>query len=196
MKIHRLPASDPKKFGPKRVRTRRNRTLEDYGQLNLFSGKILYLNSDPPFEQALHLDEQGEYTEAKKYYLKAIDIEDSVADSYCNLGIIVSRNGDYSEAVNYLTLSLRYDHRHYEAHFNLGNIYAEIGEVPLAKIHYEIAIEIEPGFSNSYFNLGLLLVMNHKYDEAIKWLKKYLEIAPQGEYQPALELINKISELL
>ncbi|HKK47202.1 MAG TPA: tetratricopeptide repeat protein [Balneolaceae bacterium] len=195
MKIHRLPLSDPQKFGPKRAQTRRNRTLEKHGQLNLFSGRILQMESSAPFDEALRLDESGDYSSAQRFYLKAIEMEDSMADAYCNLGIIAFRDQNYAKAIDYLTLCLRYDHRHYEAHFNLANIYAEIGNAPLAQIHYEVSIEMEPTFSNSYFNLALILVKIHEYSEAISRLKEYVQIAPATEHKPALELISKLSNL-
>jgi Tfp pilus assembly protein PilF len=97
--------------------------------------------------------------------------------------------------VDYLTLCLKHDHRHYEAHFNLANIYSEAGNIALAKFHYQIAIKLEPGFSNSYFNLALLLVVNREYEEAIKKLKNYLQLVPESEHVPALELIEKLSDL-
>lgn len=195
MKIHRLPASDPKKFGPKRVQSRRNRMLEKHGQLNLFSGKVHHFKAVSPFDEALRLDESTQLSEAKSFYLKAIDMEDSVADAYCNLGIIASQEENIVEAINYLTLCLKYDARHYEAHFNLANIYADIGNLTLSKIHYEVSIEIEPAFPNSYFNLALIHVMNHEYAEAIHRLKEYVFIAPETEHRPALDLINKLSKL-
>ena len=190
MEILKLPSSDLKKFGPKRAKKKRQ--LEKEGQLNLFSGRILSLHSRTAFEEALLMDEKGDLKEAKELYLKAVQKEDTVADAYCNLGIIESKGGNYAKAVNYLTLCLKQDSRHYEAHFNLANIYGEAGNLDLAKLHYEIAIEIEPEFSNSYFNLGLILAMEYKYQEAVDVLNTYCSMTSHEDQKTALDLIDKL----
>lgn len=195
MKIVRLPASDPKKFGPKRAHKKRR--LEKQGQLNLFSGgRILKLHSQNAFEDALRLDEQGDKARARELYLQAIENGDSGADASCNLGIIESEAGNAAQAVNHLTQCLKTDPRHYEAHFNLANVYAEEGNLKLAKFHYEIAIEIEPGFLNSYFNLALTLAMHHHYEEAITVLQAYSRLTPANERAAAFELINQFQQML
>lgn len=193
MKIYRLPQSDPENFGPKRVRSKKYRKLEKHGQLDLFtSGKILRLQPSSSFEEALVLDESGDTQSAKKWYQKAIQIEDSTADACCNLGIILYEEKDYPSAINNFTLCLGHNPRHCEAHFNLANVYAEVGDLGLAKLHYRIAIEIEPGFLGSYINLGLALAKNDEYEEAIEVLNTFLAQAPEHERQPAEDLVTTL----
>jgi tetratricopeptide (TPR) repeat protein len=194
MKIFKLPQSDPKNFGSKRVRSKKYRELEKNGQLNLFTkGKILHMNAQSPFEKALALDEKGETEAAKKMYFKSIEMDRNTADAYCNLGIIACEEKKYAKGINYFTLSLKYNPRHYKAHFNLANTYIEIGDTKLAKIHYKVSIEIAPEFPNSYFNLGLTLAKMQEYKEAIKVLKKFLSLAPSLEQQTAKDFIQKLS---
>lgn len=197
MKILKLPASDPKKFGPKRA-SKKQRALEKKGQLNLFNapGRVLQLHPQSAFEEALMMDERGDINNARDLYLKAIQKKDAVADAYCNLGIIESQEDNEVEAINYLTLCLKHEPRHYEAHFNLANIYAEAGNLDLARLHYEVAIEIEPEFSNSYFNLALTLVIDHQYGEAIKVLNSYRELTSADEYKLAGDLIEKLKTMV
>lgn len=196
MKILRLPQSDPKNFGPKRVRSKRYRELEEHGQLNLFtSGKILHLQSLSTFEEALLLDERGDSEGAKKLYQKAIERKESVDDAYCNLGIIAFGEEKFAEAVDYLTMCLSKNPRHYQAHFNLANVYAEIGNMSLARQHYRICIRINPDFVSAYFNLGLTLASFEEYDAAVKALRTYLDLADFDDQQPALELIQQMQAL-
>ncbi|MDR8392591.1 tetratricopeptide repeat protein [Aliifodinibius sp. S!AR15-10] len=194
MKILKLPVSDPKKFGPKRAQKKRK--LEEEGQLNLFSGRVLPLHARSAFEEALRRDEKGDLDEAKKLYHQAIRKDDTVSDAYCNLGIIESGEGNVALAINYLTLCLKHDPRHFEAHFNLANIYGEAGNKELAKLHFEIAIEIEPEFPNSYFNLGLLLAMEHQYAKAVEVLQTYCKLVSEREQETALELLEKLRAML
>ena len=188
-KVVRFTIEAPKKFGLERVRKKRKPDLEKFGQLNLFTGaRIVKLNQLTSFEEALLQDENHNVNSAKDLYLKAIEEGDSLADAYCNLGIIESEEGNRSKAIDYLTRSLKADPRHYEAHYNLANLYAEAGELNLAKFHYGIAIEIEPTFLNCYFNLGLTLALNKEYQEAIRIFNKYRSMSPAAD-QPMLDAL-------
>jgi tetratricopeptide (TPR) repeat protein len=199
-KIVQFPVSPPAKLGPKKARKRRRTNPEDFGQLNLFSqqsndAKVLHMpKSDSFFEEALQLDEQGNDT-AEKYYLLSIDNNESVEDSYCNLGILKSVQGDLTKSIDYLTKCLKKNPRHFEAHYNLGNVYSDLGNLDLAKIHYELSTEIEPEYPNSYYNLGLVLISLKKYQEAIKSINKFVELAPSNEHDVANELIKTLNSI-
>jgi tetratricopeptide (TPR) repeat protein len=192
-KVVKFPIPTLEKFGPERVRKKKNAPLEKHGQLNLFSGaKVVRLHKLSDFDEALIIDDQGDRAKARKLYLKAIEKGDSPADAYCNLGIIEWQDGNQAKAVDYFTLSLRHDPRHFEAHYNLANLYGEIGNFPLAKAHYNISIEVEPNFSNSYFNLGLTLAMNKEFHDAVKILNQYRELTSPDDHTQADDLIQKL----
>jgi tetratricopeptide (TPR) repeat protein len=186
----------PEKFGLQPVRKRKTDNPRKPGQLDLFTGgKILKLNQLSPFDEALLFDQQGDRAIARQQYQKAIDAQDSVADAYCNLGIIESQDGNYPKAIDCFTKALKEDPRHNVAHYNLANLYSEVGNYPLARIHYEIAIELEPEFANSYFNLGLTLANLKEYSKAIELFNAYKLHAPDEEHQQTNELIFKLSGL-
>jgi tetratricopeptide (TPR) repeat protein len=196
-KIIKFPIPTPEKFGPQRVRKRKEPRRNPTGQLNLFTaGRVVKLNQLTPFEEALQLDEQGNKSRAKIGYLQAIEQDDSVADAYCNLGIIESTEGAHAKAIDSFTLCLKADPRHFEAHYNLANLYAEIGNFSLAKAHYEISIQLEPSFPNSHFNLGLTLAMNKEFDLAVKAIKQFRKLAQPPDQELADNLIQKLSAAL
>jgi tetratricopeptide (TPR) repeat protein len=187
----------PEKFGPQRARTGKGKESKRQSQLNLFAGgRVVKLHQLSLFEEALLVDDQGDNKAARSYYLKAIKEGDSVADAYCNLGILESQDGNYPKAISCFTLSLKNDPRHYEAHYNLANLYAEAGNYALAKLHYGTSIEIEPTFSNCYFNLGLTLAMNKEYKNAVDILTQYRQLTPAEDHQQTDDLIFKLSGLL
>jgi tetratricopeptide (TPR) repeat protein len=195
------PTPGPEKFGPQRARRKKDASITPSvptkAQLNLFTGgKVLRLNPLSAFEEALLVDDHGDTRSAKLQYLKAIQEGDSVADAYCNLGILETQEGNVSKAIDYFTQSLKHDPRHYESHYNLANLYAEVGNYGLAKIHYQIAIEIEPEFANSYFNLGLALALNKEFSEAVRLLKKYRQMTPGEDHAHTDDLIFKLAGML
>ena len=196
-KVVQFPASSPEKFGFKPVRKKKADVPDKKGQLNLFvGGKVVKMNSLTPFEEALLIDDTGDVNKARELYLKAIQVKDSVADAYCNLGIIESEARRFSKAIDCFTLCLKENPRHFEAHYNLANQYAEIGNLPLAKIHYQMSIEIAPDFPNGYFNLGLTLAMNREIDEAIQALLTFRNIAAAEDRKQAEDLINMLTRTL
>src|SRR5687767_2931506 len=122
--ILKLPVQ-ASKLGYKRVRKRV--AVSDPNQLDLFpQANAQILDFAPPdvgpFAQALMWDERGD-PKAAELYAKAIDQEDCVADSFCNLGIIESQKGNTVKAFDCFTTSLKYNPRHSEAHYNLANLY-------------------------------------------------------------------------
>jgi len=168
--------------------------------LNLFDGQedttpvVALPQSDSFFEEALLLDEAGN-VEAEKYYLLAVENDESIEDALCNLGILKSSQGNLTKAIDYLTRCLQKNPRHFEAHYNLGNVYSDLGNLDLAKVHYELSTEIEPDYPNSYYNLGLVLISMKKYKEAIQSINKYVELAPTSEHQIANELIKTLNSI-
>lgn len=176
-----FPMEAVRRLGHQRVEKRRPSKLEQSGQLNLFRpsrGEVLEIPSEHPFEQALLYDEQGD-DRAVEMYERAISRGDDVADAYCNLGIIKSREGDTVAAFDCFTKSLENDERHLESHYNLANLYFKQGDLNLAKLHYEIARGIHDSFPSVYFNLGLVYAIQEDYGAAVDALRRYKDLAPE-----------------
>jgi tetratricopeptide (TPR) repeat protein len=198
------------KFGFKRVKRRLSARMEAEGQLNLFDpreshpvgfgrGAGLQVARLPtgntPFVEALLLDEQGDERAADMYW-KAITLGDSVADAYCNLGIIAYGRGETGLALNCFTNSLEADPRHFEAHYDLANVHLETGDLRLARLHYELAAEVRPDDASLYFNLGLVHAMNEDYKAAIVALSNYKELSPEVEDTRADSLLDTLKRTM
>jgi tetratricopeptide (TPR) repeat protein len=186
------------KFGFKRVK-RRAGPGDNPDQLHLFAqptAQILnFADELGPFEQALVYDERGD-RKAAELYRAAIEQEDCVADAYCNLGIIESKQGNAAGAFDCFTTSLKYDPRHSEAHYNLGNLYFDLEDYQLAQAHFEMAAQVEPSFPNVYFNLALVQAINNDLSGAIVALMRYQELVPKDEGRNADELLENLRKSL
>jgi Flp pilus assembly protein TadD len=184
----------PPKFGFERVRKRSKSPGGKRGQLNLFAGgaQVLKLPSDiTPFEEALLLDERGD-ERAADAYRQAIAEGDDVADAYCNLGILQSREGNTSKAFDSFTRSLEHLPRHFESHYNLGNLYFDAGDLKLARMHYEMALEVDPDFPGLYFNLGLVLASMGELKSARDTFLRYRRIAAKEEAAKADNVLESL----
>ncbi len=196
LKFPSVKARAPAKFGLKRVKRRKR---ENPDQLDLFpaSDKILRLPSSLSlFEEALSQDEAGDEQAAREMYERAIDEGDSVADAYCNLGVIESQGGHTTEAYDCFRVALKHDQQHWETHYNLGNLYFDDEQYRPARVHFELAAEIEPGFRNIHFNLGLALAIEEELQAAIEALTTYRELAPGDEGSLADDLLITLQQSL
>ena len=191
--ILKLPVQT-RKLGYRRVRKRCKET--DPNQLDLFpptKAQILEFSSPNlgAFEQALLSDERGD-ERAAELYSKAIEQEDCVADSFCNLGIIESQNGNVLKAFDCFTTCLKHDARHAEAHYNLANLYFDQNDFRLAQLHFEMASECDPEFANAYFNLALVRAINSDPEGAATALTKYRDLVPAEEGRNAVQLLEDL----
>ncbi len=165
------------------------------GQLNLFpepEGRLLQLPVRlTPFEQALiyHDADDSRATEA---YRQAIGEGDSVADAFCNLGILEFEAGNIAAAFDRFTNSLRHDPRHFESHYNLANLYFEEEDFRLARLHYELAAEIEPSFPDIYFNLGLVHALSGNFPAAVCAFEKAREFASDEDIEKITGLLQSL----
>jgi tetratricopeptide (TPR) repeat protein len=195
--IIKFPAQ-ASKFGYKRVRNRA-KAGEDPNQLHLAlqpTATILRFESAlGSFEQALILDERGD-SRAAEFYLQAINEQDRVADSFCNLGIIQSKQANTAKAFESFTTALKHDPRHFETHFNLGNLYFEVDDFRLAQIHYQIAAGIEATFPNVYFNLALVAAINRDHAAGVSALTTYRQLVSPEEGRNADALLESVLKSL
>lgn len=197
-KILEFIPKKPAKFDFEKVKKRKKARSGSPGQLNLFSpgGQVLRMPSNiGPFEEALLLDERDD-ARAEQAYRRAIEEGDDVADSYCNLGIIMSKKGDRAKAFDCFTKSLQHNPRHFESHYNLGNLYFDEENFRLARLHYELATEIEPEHPGVYFNLGLAQALSNDLPSALRSLQKYKSLAPKEEGSKADELLENLHRIV
>jgi tetratricopeptide (TPR) repeat protein len=167
------------------------------GQLNLFDQPVKEETptiplADKAFDLALKLDLRNDPS-AESYYLRAIEKNESIAHSLCNLGVIAAHKQNMTEAVDLFSRALVEDPRHCESHFNLANVYFAAGNYSLAILHYGIVTKIANQFADVYFNLGLAHLELEQLEEANAAFKAYKSLMPE-EVQP--DQINIILQSL
>ena len=181
-----------RKLGFRKVR--KDHAEDQEQQLDLFRHqrdiqKIRHLD---PFEKGLQLDERNDDL-AEKLYLEAIRNSISVADAFCNLGIIYAGRGGTAQAIDCFTNALIQDPRHTEAHYNLANMYYDAGNYQLALTHYEVAFRMEGSFAEITYNLALTHLCLHNRDKAVYFLRKYVEQAEPPDQVQAQKLISLLA---
>ncbi|MEO5582972.1 MAG: tetratricopeptide repeat protein [Saprospiraceae bacterium] len=179
---------------------------DDYGvstngnQLNLFDQPSKEETPtlplpDKTFDLALKLDLKNDPS-AESYYLRAIEKNENIAHSLCNLGVIAAHKQNMSEAVDLFSRALMADPRHCESHFNLANVYFAARNFPLAILHYQIVTKIAGSFADVYFNLGLAFLEIEDLKSANDAFKKYKSLLPEEHPDPINVILKSLSGLL
>lgn len=146
--------------------------------------------------------QEGKFDKSKEIYERLLSRNPNDKDTLYNLGVVMYKLGDLNKAEEYLLKVINLDPT-YESALNLLRvIYKQLGkedkikEIPLNdKVYvqkgleaynnknYSIAIEYfkkalsyNPNSPEIMNNIGACLFMLNKYDEAIAWFKKALEL--------------------
>jgi tetratricopeptide (TPR) repeat protein len=143
------------------------------------------LRIDPKYFDALVIagsvqDVRGNWEEAEALYRQALDVEPENKMVRMKYAFVLGalRRGEEAakmdEALKALypkDVRLRQD---------LGVIYANLGRFDLAEENLRKAVELEPS-PETWFNLASVLEQAGKLDEAVRYLKLYLERTKEGE---------------
>ena len=139
---------------------------------------------------ALHYRNHGDYENAKKYALRAIELASRNYHAYENLGTINAYQKNYYDAIKYYEKAIELNPKFYSAHNNLGLVYSYIGDFNNSILYINKAIEINPELSKAYNDLGTVYGQMGEFDKAIELITQAIEINPsEGSYYKNLAAI-------
>ena len=93
--------------------------------------------------------------EARKEYLKAIELKHNYIFPYMQLANLYIQNGLYSDALKYYKKGQEKLGRNDANVLNqMGICYSKLGSLDQAIIYYNYSIQVNPQFSDAYLNLG------------------------------------------
>ncbi|MBD3311033.1 MAG: tetratricopeptide repeat protein [Candidatus Magasanikbacteria bacterium] len=92
---------------------------------------------------AMAYTKKEEFSQAKKYYLKAIRVNDSHAEVHYNIANIYLNEGNYKKAISHLMRSIELNHNFFFSYKRLGDIYKALGDEEKADYYYNQAKQIE-----------------------------------------------------
>jgi len=98
----------------------------------------------------------GEKEAAKAAFRKVIELDDTYAEAYFNLGLLLSADGQAIEAERLLRKAAQLDPGSHRAHGALGVLLQELGEYSEAKAELRRALEIDPADTIATPHRGLM----------------------------------------
>ena len=118
------------------------------------------------------------FPKAKAAALKAIELDDSLAEAHISMGIVRAAEWNWDEATKEYSCAAELTPSSAEAHFLLADLSISRGHPEEWKAHIERALELDPlnFFCQCFYGWHLLYL--RRYDEAIAELRKALSTEP------------------
>jgi tetratricopeptide (TPR) repeat protein len=99
----------------------------------------------------------GERGEAEEAFRKAVRLDESYAEAYFNLGLLLAEDGQNEEAERLLRTATHLNPHSHEAHGRLGILLQRLGRYSEAETELRRAVEIDPtdAIASSYLNRAI-----------------------------------------
>ncbi|MDB6081352.1 MAG: transrane and repeat-containing protein 4, partial [Chlamydiia bacterium] len=120
----------------------------------------------------------GKYVDAKKYALKAIELNPNQVEFHFHLASICFRLKEYVEAKRSYQTAVKLDPDNALCYCNLGNVHLRVKEYPEAEKSYKKAIQLDPSNALYHSNLGNIYFTLKRYDEAKIWYQTAVKLDP------------------
>lgn len=128
---------------------------DDAAPVAFVAEKAARANADELFRAALACEDAGEFADAERLYLRAVEIEPHDAVLHFNLGNTRWEQNRCEDAIASYERSLELDSLHAEAWNNLGLSFGRLGDYPAAIKALERAVNVAPAYDAARRNLDL-----------------------------------------
>jgi tetratricopeptide (TPR) repeat protein len=118
--------------------------------------------------------DQNMVEQAKKYYLQAIEMDDTYWAAYQNLGRIAESKKEFEVAINYYKKAFSCNNQQGLSPLCLGNIAGEQKQYILAQYYLQQAYQIEPSNYDIPYLQAYFLFKRKKYEPAIALFESIL----------------------
>jgi len=148
---------------------------------------------------------------AKAAALKALEIDDSLADAHTVLGLVqLFYDWDWSGAERSLRRAAELNPKYAWGHFNWSDLLLVLGRDQEAVTAAQFLSELDPLWAGAYFKLAQMLCYTRDYDRAVEQLRKGLELDPnfvwahaflaqahawKGQYEQSFAACEKVANL-
>jgi protein O-GlcNAc transferase len=142
------------------------------------------MNSRTLGEEALALHRSGQFAEAERLYLAALQANPADGKALHLLGVLRAQQGRLEEALAGIQAARLYLPNDPEVLLNRANVLKSLGRAEEALEEYERALKLRPGWPQAENNRGTVFQAMGRYEEALAAYDRALEVAP--DYVEAL----------
>ncbi len=135
-----------------------------------------------PYRPVNLLRERKKLDMALASYDRAIEIDPTNADAYCNRGIVLIDLRQWDTAFASLNRAIELNPNHAEAHCNHGQLLAIVMRTEAAIASFDRAIALKPDYAEAFRNRGDALVDLKQYVAAIASYDQAILLEPEFPY--------------
>tara|TARA_Y100001968_G_C19408376_1_gene744980 strand:- start:136 stop:1908 length:1773 start_codon:yes stop_codon:yes gene_type:complete len=128
--------------------------------------------------QAVTFHQQGNISEATKYYQYCINQGFNDHRVFSNYGLILKSLGKLQDAESSTRKAIELKPDFALAHYNLGIILNDLGKSKDAELSYFKAIKIRPNYAEAHYNLGVILDNLGKLQKSELSYRRAIKIKP------------------
>ncbi|MFW6067821.1 MAG: tetratricopeptide repeat protein [Myxococcota bacterium] len=133
--------------------------------------------------EGCRLDEdEATLDQAEEAYLRALQLDPSLANAITNLGNVRFRRGQVDEAQKLYHQALKVDPQQPEAAYNIGFLAYDAGELAEAVRWFERALQHDWAFADAHFNVAMAYQELGRPGEARPHWEQYLRLEPKSPW--------------
>ena len=140
------------------------------------AGAVPAVRARAEFESGLDLEDEAP-EEACAAYLRALELDPELVDTYVNLGRLVHEAGRAREAAALYRAALARCPDDAVIHFNLALALEDTEGPEAAALEYERTLELDPDFADAHFNLAGLCEQLGRQADAVRHYSAYKRLA-------------------
>jgi tetratricopeptide (TPR) repeat protein len=122
---------------------------------------------------------QGQYDQARQFYLQALGLRSDAPDVHYGLATICFLQGDLAGASHHFKEVTRLDPLRAGAYINLGAVYNRLGQLDEAIPVLRRGIQLDLNRAEGYYNLGLVYRRKGQPDLAIQAYREATRVNPR-----------------
>ncbi len=121
---------------------------------------------------------QENFDKAIEEFNKALELDPNFGRAHNDLGYTYLRMGNYIKAIEHFKKYVSLHPDDANPLDSLAEAYFQMGKLDDAIAKYKDALEIKPDLDRIYFSVGYIYALKAEYAEAMRWIDKFIAMAP------------------
>ncbi len=139
-------------------------TYPDISKAHIYMGKILLAEKN--------------HSDAEAALRKAFKLDPQSVEAMVQLGVSLLWQNKHAEAIDFFNQAIEKSPDLAEAYYNLALSHSSLGQIEPAKTAFAHTLRLNPGIAEAYVGLATMFIQNKELSNALKTVRKGLEVAP------------------
>jgi serine/threonine protein kinase/Flp pilus assembly protein TadD len=148
------------------------------------------------YDLSIYYLNRGAYDEAIIELNRALELDPNYGLAHNELGYVYSATGDFSKAVEHLQKYVSLSPGEANPLDSLAEAYFDMGRLDEAIANYKDSLKIKSDLFGPYFCVGYIYALKAEYAEAMRWMDKFIAMAPSPEKRRTAYLWKGFCRLL